>query len=407
MTKWKYGLNVLGLFIVAQLVACGTQKPQINSNTTEVSEEAEVESEATLPKGLIPKDQDGVEAQVVGGYTASPNLFPFVVSLGHCTGSIINAQWILTAKHCVNGRTPASIQVVAGEHKKSEDEGPEQKRNGVQFIKHPSRDLALVKLNYSLFFNQQVKPIDVGNSPTLNTYFVAAGWGATNPNGSGPSDVLKWHIPKRAAASVCGSLSGEFCGEDTSNRGWQVCFGDSGGPAFYFKNGAWKLGGAVQRAATTGTGGPCEKGLAIYAAMDRYWIKKNAQVTLSRYDTKEGKAPDFRKLTVAYTGLQVMVDIQFYKASDVNKAGHNVYLYGDKRDTLQFSKDKFYLRRDEDANGHFEKLIISGKVKKLNSTTLQLKMPKFLMSDISKKRVWIYSQTSKDRLPNTGYLQMK
>lgn len=355
---------------------------------------------------------EGPQKRVVGGYDARPNQFPFSIVLHKnsrfaCGGSIINSQWVLTAKHCVNGANTSSLRVTAGEHSLSRTEGTEQARSVSRIVTHSSRDLALLKLSSPLSFNASVKKIDIAGLPAVGRYFVVAGWGATNSNGTGASDTLKYYYPKRANSSICGSVSGEFCGEDTTNQNWQACYGDSGGPAFYYSGGQWRLAGAVQRASRTGSGSYCARGLAIYAALDRNWVNRTAEIKRTAYDRREGAAPDFRKLSVAYTGNLATIDIQFYNASDLAKAGHNVYLYGTHRDTVRFNPSSFSVLRDGGSDGHFEQRLASGTVRKIDSTTLRIQFNKSHMPDIDQKRVWVYSQTSRDRLPDSGHLQMR
>lgn len=364
---------------------------------------------AACSTGAAP--DEGPKKRVVGGYNARPNQFPFTVVLRKndrfaCGGSIINSQWVLTAKHCVRGASTSSLKITAGEHSLSSSESTEQSRRVSRVVSHSSRDLALLKLSSPLSFNASVKKIDIAALPDVNRYFVVAGWGATNANGTGSSDTLKYYTPKRADSSVCGSISGEFCGDDSTNRDWQACYGDSGGPAFYYDRG-WRLAGAVQGASRTGSGGACSRGLTIYAALDRTWINNAAEVKRVAYDRREGHSPDFRSLSVAYTGNLVTVDIQFYSSSDLAKAGHNVYLYGTHRDTLSYSSSRFSVRRDAGSDGHFEQTLTSGSVRRLNSTTLRMQFSKSYMPDIDQKRVWVYSQTSRDRLPDSGHLQMR
>ena len=58
---------------------------------------------------------------IVGGKPAKPGKFPYQVRLyesfedekGFCGGSIIDAEWILTAQHCVDGASASSMRQLA------------------------------------------------------------------------------------------------------------------------------------------------------------------------------------------------------------------------------------------------------------------------------------------------------
>merc|ERR550519_317494 len=53
-----------------------------------------------------------------------PGKYPWQVSLQtlsgfhFCGGSLISARWVLTARHCTNGKYPSKIRVVVGLHDK-------------------------------------------------------------------------------------------------------------------------------------------------------------------------------------------------------------------------------------------------------------------------------------------------
>lgn len=90
---------------------------------------------------LIPEDK------IVGGQVVEPNSLPFQISLQRrsfsgtysqsCGGSILTANTILNAAHCVEGIVDTSIfRVVAGEHDLTEESGLEQNRGVTSYKMH-------------------------------------------------------------------------------------------------------------------------------------------------------------------------------------------------------------------------------------------------------------------------------
>lgn len=68
--------------------------------------------------GIIPSSVEA-ENRIINGYTAEPGQFPYQVSLRNqnrhfCGGSIIHPNWVVTAYHCVAGRTPGAVTAVVG-----------------------------------------------------------------------------------------------------------------------------------------------------------------------------------------------------------------------------------------------------------------------------------------------------
>ncbi len=185
--------------------------------------------------------------------------------------------------------------------------------------------------------------------------------------------------------------------------------GDSGSPVYkfsYYSNTGWRveLKGINWSQGGANIFSPISN---VNAALGTTLLVTRPATSRTVYDGSGGGSPDFRQLTVAHTDNQVTIDIRFNRASDLANAGHNVYLYGTYRDTINFSRSNFSLRRDNDSNGHFETNLTSGSVTQLNSTTLRIQFRSSYLPDIHTKRVWAYSQTSRDRIPNSGHLQMQ
>ena len=127
----------------------------------------------------------------------------------------------------------------------------------------------------------------------------------------------------------------------------------------------------------------------------------------TRYDAREGSSPDFAQLTVSHTDDLVTIDLRFNSSADLARAGHNIYLYGTNRDTISFSRTSFSILQDRDSNGHFERTITSGSTRQIGTSTLRIQFSSRYLADIHQKQVWAYSQTSRDRIPSTGYIQMR
>ena len=83
-----------------------------------------------------------------------------IVSTGRsfiwCGGSVINDQYILTSARCIKDETPASIQVLLGEHDRTRPDG-EQRFDVAKIIVHSGYiyetyeyDFALLKLKKTI-----------------------------------------------------------------------------------------------------------------------------------------------------------------------------------------------------------------------------------------------------------------
>jgi hypothetical protein len=217
-----------------------------------------------------PGDPPPVTPQIVGGRPASEP-YPFAASLqsrggGHfCGAALIRPDWLVTAKHCVEGDSPGSIQARIG--------SPDRNSGGTvatirRIVLHPARpsDVAVLQLTSPVSH----QPISIPASVPVGSAIRLLGWGATRDPNPGPPPVQLQELDTTVLPdSRCGTGGPELCVSNVD--GWRgACYGDSGGPAVLRGAGGWQLAGTT----TAGTTAICGQGPSIYmdSAAHRSWI---------------------------------------------------------------------------------------------------------------------------------------
>lgn len=180
-------------------------------------------SAVALGAALIPATPAAadVEPYIIGGGTVSSAPWAAAVFRSGsftCSGTIIAAQWVLTARHC----TGASMTVRVGSVNRTS--------GGVvaNVTSYSSRyDLAVLRLDRSI--STSYMPLASANPPTGSTNNIY-GWGMTCYSGCSASTVLK-----TATVRVTGSGTDAYNGPAIAStringNAWR---GDSGGPQTY------------------------------------------------------------------------------------------------------------------------------------------------------------------------------
>ncbi|XP_032049969.1 ovochymase-2 isoform X4 [Aythya fuligula] len=209
--------------------------------------------------------------RIVGGSQVKQGSHPWQVSLKRrqkhfCGGTIVSAQWVVTAAHCILERNILEyLNVTAGEHDLRIRENGEQTLPVKYVIKHPNfdprrpmnYDIALLKLDGAFNFSSSVLPAclpDPGEKFEAGYICTTCGWGRLNENGVLPQVLYEVNLPilnRKECSRALSSLKKPIQGDTIMCAGFpdggkDACQGDSGGPLLcQRKHGVWILAGVV------------------------------------------------------------------------------------------------------------------------------------------------------------------
>ncbi|ODM99297.1 Venom serine protease 34 [Orchesella cincta] len=199
-----------------------------------------------------------IDQKIVGGEPAKIESFPWLAGLVRrggfrpfCGGTLINSKYILTAAHCVQGRTPYNLEILFNVTALPGDQGGQemQVRRSVDnilvhrnFSSRLDFDAALIRLSepvdISGIAGQEIKPVCLPTEKDMEKLYIGenatvVGWGQTSENGDVSSVLMKTnvevisnadcstHYPTITDRMLCAFTPGK-----------DACQGDSGGPLF-------------------------------------------------------------------------------------------------------------------------------------------------------------------------------
>ncbi|XP_050829028.1 acrosin-like [Serinus canaria] len=243
--------------------------------------------------------------RVVGGTGAAEAAWPWIVSIQHpwapglghlCGGSLISADWVLTAAHCFDDMSNASLlYVVIGATQFTQPGPGAAVRSVKQVVIHQdynpsiySYDIALLQLDHPVQCSSYIQLACVAG-PTLRVSELincwVAGWGATTARSQDSPDRLQEAKVQLIDLQLCNSsdwYGGKIhihnvCAGYPQGR-IDTCQGDSGGPLMCQDNNAdywWVVG-------VTSWGTGCARSMrpGIYSSTKYFfdWIDYNMRV---------------------------------------------------------------------------------------------------------------------------------
>jgi len=196
-----------------------------------------------------------VLGRIVGGDSAIAGSWPWMVYIllnkaTLCGGTLIDAQWVLTAGHCfIKLKDGSDIDLYFGLYAvANKDSGHVRKRRGVEVILHenwnatyyPYRDIALVKLDKPITSTAYIYPVCLprGERPKPGYKCWVTGYGTTTYKGRASKQLRQVDVPIRTDQECIEAYKKTkfpidpkvmFCA-GYKQGGKDACQGDSGGP---------------------------------------------------------------------------------------------------------------------------------------------------------------------------------
>ncbi|KAK8375649.1 hypothetical protein O3P69_008448 [Scylla paramamosain] len=179
--------------------------------------------------------------RIVNGTDASLGEYPYQVSVGgFCGGSLIKAEWVLTAAHCFDGsENPANLRIYLGMLNIASPASDVVILTAKAIIRHESfsqftfaNDIAVIQLSSPVTFTDKIKPICLPQADDIafGENAVVTGWGTREFATSDFPSILQEVALEVTNDTFCSSFGDTTVSLCAYTPYKDSCQGDSGGP---------------------------------------------------------------------------------------------------------------------------------------------------------------------------------
>ncbi|MEV0641293.1 serine protease [Streptomyces sp. NPDC050619] len=184
---------------------------------------------------------------IVGGTTTTTTAYPFMMQITDasqnqfCGGTLVSPTKVVTAAHCMVGRTPSSVRVIGGRTYLNGTNGTVSQVSKIWINPDYTDatngdDVAVLTLSTSMSYTpaKYVSSSDTGVYAAGTTARII-GWGTTSAGGSSSNQLRTTTVPTVSDSSCASSYGSDFVASDMVCAGYDeggkdTCQGDSGGP---------------------------------------------------------------------------------------------------------------------------------------------------------------------------------